>query len=99
MFTRGGTELFCNNLDMLDSKKPLSEQHTTQDLINLEYSDCAIDGGQYCNCLIINVVKLTKDGIQDWQDVPYATIVCYTVTDFFEQLQRAIDVYPGNINL
>lgn len=93
---KSGKELFYHNLDSIDEDKLLSEQHLSEDLLALKYNDCIIDVGMYGDhALTIQVIEANEKN-QMWSD-PYCIIRCFDIDDFYIQLQRAIDLYPGKM--
>ena len=93
---KDGKEIFCSYLSSIDESKNLSDQYLGEDLFALQFDDCLIDVGMYGDhALTIQVICIDK-GSQDWAN-PYCCIRCFEIDDFYIQLQRAIELYPGRM--
>lgn len=91
---KGGKEIFYNSLDSISLNKPIDLQLLSEDLMCIEYDNCIIDVGCYKDGPITIEVIPKTDGKHAWGNA-YCIIKCFDVLDLYNQIQRAIDIYPN----
>lgn len=103
----GGKVIYNKLFDIETKLNSYSNSYTNEDLLYVKYNDCLLYV-QYCdNLFVIYVFPLKKGVVKemvsgqkevDWNN-SFTTIVCYNLKDLYPQLQRALETYPGNVDL